>query len=204
MTVVQTDVTAYQMVPGHGRRVVFETSTDSFIPEFRLFSEAEQRTIEALKAVQNMVRAMYAQGLEGTMEVDVRVVMEGLESVKGIDRYMYRLCFVIDLPIRSARNLPVAPKAPIGLLPPADTVSSSETSSIQYWPPTSFISRSTDTSTPKVNNTELWAHSEFPSSAPGTWPNAHRMRRRLMYREANADEGRDGKRRRLDGVEVGA
>ncbi|CAE6531300.1 unnamed protein product [Rhizoctonia solani] len=234
MTVVQTDVTAYQVVPGHARRVVFETSTDSFPPEFQLFSEAEQRTIEALKAAQKMVQAMYVQGLEGTMEVDVRVVMEGLEvdeededgvkSVKGIDRYTYRFCFVIDLPAQSAHfDPPAQTQPPVGLLPPVDIVSSSEAGSIQYWPPTNPAPKTTNVSTPKANDAELSAYGEFfqqprvpvqlgyplkrkrsAETGEATWLNAHRMRQRLAYRETIVDGGPDAKRRRLDGVEAGA
>ncbi|CAE6474494.1 unnamed protein product [Rhizoctonia solani] len=97
MSVIQTDTTAYHAVRGLGRRVVFETSTDSLVPDFKMFAEAEQRVVNAVRNAQNMVRAIYAEADGGTIEVDVRVILEGLvvdededggKSVGGVDRHV--------------------------------------------------------------------------------------------------------------------
>ncbi|KDN41219.1 hypothetical protein RSAG8_07633, partial [Rhizoctonia solani AG-8 WAC10335] len=85
MTVVQTDITGYHVVPGLSRHAVFEASTESFVPEFQMFSEAESRVVDAIRCAQNMVRAMYAQVVEGTIEVDVRVAPPGAALTADAD-----------------------------------------------------------------------------------------------------------------------
>ncbi|KAG8729298.1 hypothetical protein FRC11_009110, partial [Ceratobasidium sp. 423] len=171
MNVIQTDTTAYHVVPGLGRRVVFETSTESFVPDFKMLAEAEQRVADVVKSAQNMVRTMYAELDGGTIEVDVRVVLEGLvvdededgdKSVSGKDRHVYRPCFVVELPPLPTTFEPASqPVAPMGLLSPVDIVSSSVAGSVQYWPPIDFTPQSPELATPKANSAYLLMHSEL-------------------------------------------
>ncbi|KAG8679456.1 hypothetical protein FRC11_003709, partial [Ceratobasidium sp. 423] len=170
MNVIQTDTTAYHVAPGLGQHVVFETSTESFVPDFKMLAEVEQRVANVVKSAQNMVRTMYAELDGGTIEVDVRVVLEGLlvdededgdKSVSGKDRHVYRFCFVIELPPHPMTfELASQPVAPMGLLSPVDIASSSVAGSVQHRPPTDLIPQSPELATPKANSTYLPAHSE--------------------------------------------
>ncbi|KAG8692723.1 hypothetical protein FRC11_003411, partial [Ceratobasidium sp. 423] len=171
MNVIQTDTTAYHVAPGLGRRVVFETSTESFVPDFKMLAEVEQRVADVVKSAQNMVRTMYAELDGGTIEVDVRVVLEGLvvdededgdKSVSGKDRHVYCFCFVVELPPHPMTFEPASqPVAPMGLLSPADIVSSSVAGSVQYWPSIDFTPQSPELATPKANSAYLLIHSEL-------------------------------------------
>ncbi|KAG8694761.1 hypothetical protein FRC11_001983 [Ceratobasidium sp. 423] len=134
-----------------------------------MLAEAEQRVADVVKSAQNMVRTMYAELDGGTIEVDVRVVLEGLvvdedddgdKSVSGKDHHVYRFCFVVELPPHPTTLEPASqPVAPMGLLSPADIVTSSVAGSVQYWPPIDFTLQSPDLATPQANSAYLPAHS---------------------------------------------